>query len=147
MPYDFKQSGFEKELLERTFTLENFKKHSLEIYYNGERGLSEFVIECYKKNKAYYRYIGRYTTDFLILKRGEANSISKVLILETKGEGFANDESFKAKKEFVNGEFIATNNKAFGYKRFDFLYLEDSKTIEENLSILDTKIIQFFKEN
>ena len=145
MPYDFKQSGFEKELLERTFTLENFKKHSLEIYYNGERGLSEFVIECYKKNKASYRYIGRYTTDFLILKRGEANSISKVLILETKGEGFANDESFKAKKEFVNGEFIATNNKAFGYKRFDFLYLEDSKTIEENLSILDTKIIQFFK--
>lgn len=140
LPYDFKQSGFEKALLEKSFGLENFKNNNLEIYNNGERGLTEFVIECYKKNKTNYRYIGRYTTDFLLIKRDEKNAISKVLILETKGEGFANNESFKAKKEFVNGEFIATNNKAFGYKRFDFLYLEDSKTIEENLSILDIKI-------
>lgn len=147
MPYDFRQSGFERELLEKSFGLANFKAKNLEIYYNGERGLTEFVIECYKKNKTSYRYIGRYTTDFLIIKRDETNTISKVLILETKGAGFANDESFKAKKEFVNGEFLATNNEAFGYKRFDFLYLEDSKSIEENLSRLDKKINEFFKEN
>jgi hypothetical protein len=61
------------------------------------------------------------------------------LILETKGEGYANDEVFKAKKEFVNGEFLSKNNEAFGYKRFDFLYLEDSKSIDENLSLLDKK--------
>lgn len=147
MPYDFRQSGLEKALLEKSFGLESFKNHNLEIYYNGERGLSEFVIECYKKNKNNYRYIGRYTTDFLIIKRDEKNSIAKVLILETKGEGFASDEAFKAKKEFVNGEFIATNNEAFGYKRFDFLYLEDSKSLEQNLSLLDKKITQFFKEH
>lgn len=146
MPYDFKQSGLEKELLEKSFGLENFKNHNLEIYYNGERGLSEFVIECYKKTKTSYRYIGRYTTDFLILKRDSKNTISKVLILETKGQGFANDEKFKAKKEFVDGEFIAKNNEAFGYKRFGFLYLEDSKSMDENLSLLDKKITQFFKE-
>lgn len=147
IPYDFRQSGFERELLEKSFGLEHFKTHNLEIYYNGERGLTEFVIECYKKNKTAYRYIGRYTTDFLIIKRDDTNTISKVLILETKGEGFANDESFKAKTEFVNGEFLATNNEAFGYKRFDFLYLEDSKSIDENLSRLDKKINEFFKEN
>lgn len=147
MPYDFRQSGFERELLEKSFGLAHFKAKNLEIYYNGERGLTEFVIECYKKNKSSYHYIGRYTTDFLIIKRDETNTIAKVLILETKGAGFANDESFKAKKKFVNGEFLAINNEAFGYKRFDFLYLEDSKSIEENLSLLDIKINEFFKEN
>lgn len=147
LPYDFRQSGLEKALLEKSFSLENFQNLNLEIYYNGERGLTEFVIECYKKNKTNYKYIGRYTTDFLILKRNEKNSISKVLILETKGEGYVHDEVFKAKKEFVNGEFLSKNNEAFGYKRFDFLYLEDSKSIDENLSLLDKKITQFFKEN
>ncbi len=144
LPYNFKQSNLEKTILERFFT---FNFHGLEIYYNGERGLSEFVIECFKKLPNSYKYIGRYTTDFLIIKRDEQNRIQKVLILETKGEGFANDEKFKAKKEFVDGEFIATNNTAFGYNKFDFLYLEDSKSIDENLSNLDKKITQFFKEN
>jgi len=144
IPYDFKQSGFEKDILEQFFSL-SYK--DLEIYYNGERGLTEFVIECYKKQNKNYKYIGRYTTDFLIIKRDESNTIKKILILETKGEGFANDKSFKDKKEFVDGEFIASNNKAFGYERFDFLYLEDSLSIDANLSLLDEKIKQFFKEN
>lgn len=147
LPYNFKQSSFEKEILERSFGLESFKKHHCEIYYNGERGLSEFVIECYKKTQTSHSYIGRYTTDFLILKRDSKNTISKVLILETKGEGFANDELFKAKAEFVNGEFIKANNEAFGYKRFGFLYLEDSKTIDENLRLLNQKITHFFEED
>lgn len=144
IPYDFKQSGFEKDILEQTFSLSSFKDSSLEVYYNGERGLTEFVIECYKKQNFNYKYIGRYTTDFLVIKRDNENKIYKILILETKGAGYANDESFKAKKEFVNGEFIATNNKAFGYEKFDFLYLEDSISLEENLMQLNTKIEDFF---
>lgn len=144
LPYDFKQSGFEKTILEKFFT---FPFEDLEIYYNGERGLSEFVIECFKKQTSHYKYIGRYTTDFLILKRDEKNSIKKILILETKGEGFANDEKFKAKKEFITSEFITKNNQAFGYEKFDFLYLEDSKSLDVNLSLMEEKIKQFFKEN
>ncbi len=143
LPYDFKQSGFEKDILEKFFTL-NY--NGLEIYYNGERGLTEFVIECYKKQNSNYKYIGKYTTDFLILKRDDKNNISKVLILETKGQGFANDEVFKAKAKFVNGEFIESNNEAFGYKRFDFLYLEDSISLDDNLVIMDRKIREFFDE-
>jgi len=144
LPYDFKQSNFEKSVLENFFSLDC---QDLEIYYNGERGLTEFVIECYKKQNSNYKYIGRYTTDFLIIKRDKTNNIKKILILETKGQGFANDESFKAKKAFVDGEFIASNNKAFGYERFDFLYLEDSLKVDVNISRLDDKIKQFFKEN
>ena len=143
IPYDFRQSSFEKDILEQFFTL-NYK--DLEIYYNGERGLSEFVIECYKKTKNSYRYIGRYTTDFLIIQR-EDNKIKKILILETKGQGYANDESFKAKKEFVSNQFITKNNEKFGYKKFDFLYLEDNLSLDENLIKLNKKIEGFFNAN
>lgn len=147
IPYDFKQSGFEKEILEKTFSLPSFQDKSLEVYYNGERGLTEFVIECYKKQNSSYKYIGRYTTDFLIIKRDEENKIKKILILETKGSGFANDENFKAKKDFVDGEFIMSNNKAFGYERFDFLYLEDSDTLNKNMERLNKRIEGFFNAN
>ena len=147
IPYDFRQSGFEKDILEQIFSLSSFANSNLEVYYNGERGVTEFVIECYKKLKNSYKYIGRYTTDFLIIKRDTKNQIQKILILETKGQGYANDESFKAKKEFVTSEFITQNNKAFGYDRFDFLYLEDSISLDENLSKLDEKIKGFFNAN
>jgi len=147
LPYDFKQSGFERDILKEIFSLPSFAKSHLEVYYNGERGLTEFVIECYKKLKNSYRYIGRYTTDFLVIQRDEANKIHKILMLETKGEGYANDEHFKAKKAFVNGEFITSNNKAFGYKRFDFLYLEDSESLDKNLIELNDKIEGFFSAN
>ncbi len=147
IPYDFKQSGFEKEILEKIFSLSSFKENNLEVYYNGERGLSEFVIECYKKQNSNYKYIGRYTTDFLIIQRDDKNKIQKVLILETKGAGFANDESFKNKRKFIENEFISQNNEAFGYKKFEFLYLEDSNKIEQNLKILDNKIKGFFNAN
>jgi len=144
IPYDFRQSGFEKDILEQTFSLKFFQDNELEVYYNGERGLTEFVIECYKKQSNSYKYIGRYTTDFLIIQRDKEDKIKKILILETKGQGFANDESFKAKKEFVTSEFIEKNNNAFGYKRFDFLYLEDTLNLDENLKILNDKIEGFF---
>lgn len=147
LPYDFQQSGFEKEIIEKILTLESFNNNELEIYYNGQRGLTNFVIQCYTKEKSNYRYVGNYTTDFLMIKRDKQNSIQKILIIETKGEGFANDKNFKLRKEFINGEFITSNNKAFGYKRFDFLYLEDRVNIDKNLSQLDKKIEEFFKQD
>ena len=147
IPYDFRQSAFEKDILEQIFSLNSFAKSNLEIYYNGERGLTEFVIECYKKLTKSYKYIGRYTPDFLIIQRDTKDRIKKILILETKGAGFANDERFKAKKEFITSEFITKNNEAFGYERFDFLYLEDSISLEKNLNKLDDKIKGFFNAN
>ena len=46
----------------------------------------------------------------------------------------------------MENEFLDINNREFGYKRFDFLYLEDSKSLDENLIILNEKIEKFFKE-
>jgi len=145
IPYNFKQSGFEKDILKQTFSLSSFQDANLEVYYNGEKGLTEFVIECYKKQNTGYKYIGRYTTDFLVIQRDEENKIHKILILETKGEGFANN--FVDIKKFMESEFVSSNNKAFGYKRFDFLYLEDDKSLDVNMLKLNKKIEGFFNAN
>ncbi len=144
LPYNF-DSGFESELLNKTLNLKNFKEKNLEIYFNGERGMTEFLINCFAKKGKYWSNIGKYTTDFLIIKRTEDNKIHNALIIETKGEGFSNDPSFINKKNFVETKFLQQNEEKFGYKKFDFLYLEDSKDITDNISTLNDKINEFFK--
>lgn len=145
LPYNFIQSSFEKEILQKTLQLENFKENSLEVYYNGERGLTEFVINCFAKNGRNWKNIGRYTTDFLIIQRKE-KAIYKALLVETKGEGFKNDPAFLQKKNFVETEFLKQNNDKFGYQRFDFLYLEDGTDIASNIVTINNKIDQFFND-
>jgi type III restriction enzyme len=144
LPYDFAQSGLEQRILEQVLRLSTFKERGLEMYYNGERGLSSFVIRCYAKEGRYWKNVGRYTTDFLIIQRKERNAIHRVLMVETKGRGFANDIEFRKKREYVTSEFLRMNNEKFGYARFDFLYIEDSATPEANLIAIDQRIEQFF---
>ena len=127
LPYRFDSNlevdYFSKEVL----PLINGK--ALELYFNGDDTLTEFKINCYKKHGMQWRYIGKYVPDFLLLSRNEANQIDKVIIIETKGEGFA--PAFADKKAFMETEFISKNNEQFGYKRFEFLYLEDTLTADE----------------
>lgn len=144
LPYNFVQSGFEKDILQKTLQLDSFRENSLEVYYNGERGLTEFVINCFAKNGKNWKNIGRYTTDFLIIQRKE-NAIHKALLVETKGEGFKNDPAFLQKKNFVETEFLKQNNDKFGYQRFNFLYLEDGTDIANNIVAINNKIDEFFK--
>jgi len=144
LPYNFGSSGasnFELETLKNALKNADFKKSGLEIYYNGERGLSEFVIDCFAKIGKYLKPIGKYTTDFLIIKRDQNNQIHQASLVETKGKVFADDKSFLAKKHYVENEFLELNKAKFGYQKFDFLYLDDPKT---NISQLTTKINQFF---
>lgn len=144
LPYNFIQSGFEQEILQKTLQLDNFRNNELEVYYNGERGLTEFVINCFAKNGKTWKNIGRYTTDFLIIKRRD-KKIHKALLVETKGEGFKNDPAFLQKKNFVETEFLKQNNDKFGYTRFDFLYLEDGTDIDTNIVTINNRIDEFFK--
>ncbi len=145
LPYDFRQSGFEKAFLRDVLSLADFRKMDLEIYYNGERGLTEFVINCYAKANGYWKNIGKYTSDFLIIKRKD-EAIYKALIVETKGAGFENDPVFQQKRKFVESDFLAQNKAKFGYDKFDFLYLVDSNKGTRNLSKLNLKINNFFRE-
>ena len=149
LPYNFGgggSSGFEIETLQKALMLSDFQKMELEIYYNGERGLTEFVINCFAKEGKYWKNIGKYTTDFLIVKRTAKGKIHKALLIETKGALYAEDKVFQRKKNYVETEFLKLNQEKFGYQRFDFLYLEDSKNIEANITKLNNKLNQFFND-
>ena len=147
LPYNFGgsgSSGLEIDTLQKALQLSDFRNKNLEIYYNGERGLTEFVINCFAKEGKYWKNIGKYTTDFLIIQRSTENKIYKALLIETKGAIYAEDKTFQKKKKYIETEFLKINQKNFGYNRFDFLYLEDSKNKTQNIAQLNNKINHFF---
>lgn len=117
----------------------------LEVYYNGDRAMTEFKIKCYKKIGGKWNYIGIYTPDFLIIRRKDG-VIHKVIVVETKGQIYAKDPVFKDKKNFMETEFSKQNNTAYGYERFDYLYLEDTLSEKDRLIQTHQKICEFFKE-
>jgi len=143
LPYKT-DSEFEIEFLNQILESKPFKNSDLEILYNGDEILTEFTIKTYKNNEFGWQYIGNYTPDFLILKR-KSNKIYQVLVVETKGEGFA--KNFVDKKNFMEKFFVPKNNEKFGYGRFEFLYLQDNLTRPERIDITINKIEDFFKEN
>ncbi len=139
LPYRF-DSGLEKHFLSQE-VLPLIKEKALEVYFNGDDTLTDFKIDCYKRVGNSWRYIGRYVPDFLLLSRNEQKQIDKVIIIETKGEGFA--AKFKDRLDFMS-EFVKKNNDKFGYQRFDFLYLEDTITPEQRRHKTLAAIKNFF---
>ena len=117
----------------------------LEVYYNGDKAMTEFKVKCYKKNGNKWSYVGLYTPDFLIIKRN-AGKIHKVIIVETKGKIYAGIPAFKDRKAFMETEFSKQNNAAYGYERFDYLYLEDTLSEKDRLLLTHKKICEFFAE-
>ena len=114
IPYTM-DSEFEQNALAEMLKMAEMKK--LEVYFNGykDERLQSFWIQTPR---------GRYTPDFLLIKR-EGNKkysssqyikIDKVLIVETKGEIYYNDE-FRAKEKFIKEEFL-NHNPAFNYHCF-----------------------------
>ena len=140
LPYKF-DSGFEiRYFAERLLTA--VADRPLEVYFNGDDQLTAFKINCYHRRADRWNYIGRYVPDFLMLQRDEAGCIHKVLIIETKGEGYA--AKFVPRREFMEQEFLRLNNEKFGYQRFDFLYIEDTQTPDEQTVTTINKIKKFF---
>jgi len=144
LPYKT-DSNFEKVLLEQVLTLASAKKRKLEIYYNGDKALTEFKIRCYKGSGGRKRYIGMYTPDFLIIKRRN-KKIYKAIIVETKGSLYAKDEIFQSKRAFVEKKFVEINQNQAGYPRFKYLYLEDSLREDERITRMVSAIEDFFEE-
>ena len=138
-------SSFEQSFLRDVLALTEVEQLDLEVYYNGDRAMTEFKIKCYQSTGSGWRYIGMYTPDFLILKRKDGE-IHKAIIVETKGRIYANDPTFKEKRTFMETAFISQNNKAFDYDRFDYLYLEDSFPEADRIRMTHDKICAFFKE-
>lgn len=138
-------STFEQTFLKEVLGLNDVASLGLEVYYNGDRAMTEFKIKCYKNANGKWGYVGLYTPDFLIIKRKDGK-IYKAIIVETKGEIYKNDPAFKDKRAFMENEFAKKNNEAFGYDRFDYLYLEDTLSESDRILTTHNKICEFFKE-
>lgn len=106
-------------------------KPNVEFYFNGDDTLTDFKIRCYTKQGNIWKMLGYYYPDFILLTRNADNSINKIVIIETKGEGFAG--KFEPRKHFMEEMFVKFNNEKFGRKRFDFLYIEDTLPKEVRL--------------
>ena len=145
LPYHT-DSDFEQTFLKEVLSFDKIQKLGLEVYYNGDRSMTEFKIKCYKNDGSKWNSVGLYTPDFLIIKR-EDGEIHKVLIVETKGKIYANDPSFKDKKAFMETKFNEQNEDKYGYKRFDYLYLEDTLLEKERINLTSKKIDEFFNNN
>ena len=144
LPYRL-DSTLERAFLEDVFSFPELERLDLEIYYNGDRALTEFRIKCYRNREGRWEYVGLYTPDFLILQRKDGR-IYKVLIIETKGGLYAIEPRFQERRAFMETEFLRLNNEAFGYERFGYLYLEDSLPQEERRAVTRKAICTFFEE-
>lgn len=141
LPYKF-DSNFEISYFSDFLQAIIRDKH-LEFYFNGDDNLTDFKIRCYKKHGKNWSLLGYYTPDFLVISRDEHDKIKQILIIETKGEGFA--AKFAERRQFMEEEFVKLNNEHFGYNRFSFLYIEDTMTpVEQDMKTI-TAINQFFK--
>ena len=150
LPYKT-DSSFEQKFLAEVLKEEVISKNNLEVYYNGDKTLTDFKIHCYKKTDSKndsWINVGEYTPDFIILQRKSENEVGKVIIVETKGRLYANDPDFIARKEFVEKFFVPMNNNQFapqGYKhRFSYLYLQDNEAEEVRIKKTISHINEFF---
>ena len=123
----------------------DMEKLGLEIYYNGDRSMTEFQIRCYRKEEGRQVYVGIYTPDFVILKRKDGD-IYKALLAETKGELYAGVRAFQDRSRFMETEFVRRNNEKFGYERFAYLYLEDALSESARIRLTQKTIYGFFGE-
>jgi type III restriction enzyme len=144
VPYNF-DSGFELDFLREALTLDALKDRSLELYFNGAGDLTEFRIDCFARRPHGWSKVGKYTPDFLLVERKDG-AISRALIIETKGSGFADQKAFAARRKFVETEFLPQNNQKFGYPRFDYLYLSDADPLPLNLRKLSDAATAFFTQ-
>lgn len=142
LPYRF-DSGLERQYLQQAVAC--IADKPLEVYYNGDDQLTNFKIDCFKKSGKHWVRIGKYVPDFLVLSRNVDGGIHKVMIVETKGEGFA--AKFVDRRHFMDTQFIKQNNDKFGYKRFEFIYIEDTLKPEQRRQKIFDSINSFFQES
>ena len=102
LPYKM-DSSYEISFLENA--LKNLNEYDFEIYYNGYKN---DLLESFRIETPY----GKYTPDFLLIKRNKSNKIIKVLIIETKAEPYITE----SKEEFVKTKFLE-NNENYSYIR------------------------------
>lgn len=134
LPYHF-DSTFEIDYFKDLLKLIADKK--LEAYFNGDDTVTQFRIRCYRHTGSHWAYIGNYVPDFVVLSRNTHGDIDRVMIVETKGKGFA--AKFSDRRQFMETKFLEMNSN------FRFLYIEDTLNETERNSKTLKAIDKFFK--
>lgn len=129
IPYQF-DSTFEQDFYEMVMELKEVADLGLGVYYNGDRTVADFRIECFKGSGTSWKKVGLYTPDFLIVQRCNER-IDKALIVETKGKGYADDERFVARREFVEDVFVPGNDEHFDEDRYRYYFVGQDQSEEE----------------
>ena len=142
LPYHF-DSTFERAVFSGEM-LPMIRDRKIEVYFNGDDTLTGFSIGCYAMRGGSFDYIGKYYPDFIMFNRDGSGQIDRLVIVETKGEGFA--PKFATKKKFIEEQFIPQNNRMFGYEKFRFLYFEDTVPQARRMQELSRAITEFFKK-
>ena len=142
LPYHF-DSTFERAVFSGEM-LPMIRDRKIEVYFNGDDTLTGFSIGCYAMRGGSFDYIGKYYPDFIMFNRDGSGQIDRLVIVETKGEGFA--PKFASKKKFIEEQFIPQNNRMFGYEKFRFLYFEDTVPQARRMQELSRAITEFFKK-
>ena len=146
--YHYLPYKFDSDLENRFFSKLAIKKDiirekNLEVFFNGDDELTEFKISCFKElPNGQWEDIGGYVPDFLIMQRDSEGKPQKILIIETKGDGY--ELNFAQKKEFMDGEFQKMNNNHSELPDFSFLYLSE-KLESKHSEMLTESINVFFK--
>lgn len=141
LPYHL-DSALEDDYL--TSVINHLKSEpGIEFYFNGDDTLTEFKIRCYAKRGNAWKLLGYYFPDFILLTRDDENQIRKLVIVETKGEGFAG--KFEPRRQFMDDVFIRLNNRQYGRERFAFLYIEDTMPPADRLQKTVNIINSFLK--
>jgi type III restriction enzyme len=144
LPYEQERNGsnaFDLRILTDTLQLERLKDLNLEIYFADDRNLTGFIIDCFEEADGHWKNIGKYSPDFLIIRRQKKDKIYKILLVQTRRSV---SKVLQKKKEFVEKHFIHFNNKNSGYQRFDFICLVESAGRDQSIYQLTHRITRFF---
>lgn len=142
IPYHF-DSRFERDFYVMMRHLDVFKELGLEVYYNGDNAVADFRIDCFKKDGTTWKKVGKYTPDFLIVRRN-AGSIEKILIVETKGLGYSRERGFEERRRFVEETFVPKNSLRFGQDRFEYKVLTDDTGENELRRVAEQMLLACF---
>ena len=142
IPYRF-DSPFERDFYEIMMGLPQIEKYGLELYYNGDKSVADFRIDCFQERGGSWRKIGWYTPDFLLVQR-VGDQLKKVLIIETKGAGYSKEEHFLARKAFTEQVFVPKNNAFFHQERFRYGLFIDSLAKDDIRATAETLLDDFF---
>ena len=120
LPYHM-DSSLERRFFEAVRGHYLLEKYGLTLLYNGDRAHTDFKIRCYVRRGEAWRFVGEYTPDFLFLQK-QGDRIVRALIVETKGQLFAQDEGFQLRRAFMEQTFVKEQGDAaprYAYRVYD----------------------------